>query len=218
LAYVEGDPQLYSAIETDLPKLRSLTPLQVEKLVFYLKSLHTYYPKSENHADYLEQFLKRLDQLRNSDEQRELQRQANGCIFKGMGLCLLSGTMLTGTAVLSLSGSYVAGVLVLFVALALALAAVTKFFHRSILISKEQDRRYFLSCIRTASACNELDWSGLFTYHKANKTGLRSEADEQTVHAVIAELTTNLRAALYNDEFFQYSDPRLMGVIRKSEG
>ena len=209
LAYVEEDPQLHAAIEPALNKLNSLTPEQIEKLVFFLKSLHTYYPKSENHVAYLEQFSKRLDQLRNSDEQRKLQQQATGSILKGMGLCLLSGALLSAAAVFGLGGAYPAGIGAALAGLTLLLIADSKLFRRALVVSKEQDRRYFLSCIRVSSACNELDWSGLFAYHRATKSGSHSDEDLKQVHAAIAEITANLRAALYNDEFLQYSDTKL---------
>jgi hypothetical protein len=209
LAYLEEDPQLYSAIEVALPALRELAPLQVEKLVFYLKSLHAHYPKSENHVAYLEQFSKRLDTLRNSEEQSNLQRRSTASIFKGVALCLVSGLLLAIMGVLFLGSQYLPASLAAVAAFTLVVVAITKFFRGSILISKEQDRKYFLACVRSASACDELDWSGLFTYHRATKSGSHSDEDLRQVHAAIGELTASLRAALYNDEFFQYSDPKL---------
>ena len=63
LSYVEEDAKLYSVVKDKLPELRQLTPLQIETLIFYLKSLHSYYPKSENHVAYLSEFSDRLEKI-----------------------------------------------------------------------------------------------------------------------------------------------------------
>lgn len=72
---------------------------------------------------------------------------------------------------------------------------------------KEQDRRYFLESIRAARACNELDWSGLFPYHGASRPGPQSDEDLERTEQRIAELSSQLRAALHNDEFMEYTRP-----------
>lgn len=77
LSYLEGDQELYAAVKSALPALQRLSPDQIEKLVFYLKSLHHYYPKSENHNVYWSVFDDKLQGIRNSSEQLGLQRQAS---------------------------------------------------------------------------------------------------------------------------------------------
>ena len=76
---------------------------------------------------------------------------------------------------------------------------------KAIQVSKEQDRKYFLSSVRAANACNELNWAGLFSYNIATKDGALSDADLAHLNEQVAEITAKLRNALYNDEYFQYS-------------
>ena len=209
LECVEADPKLYRAVQASLAGTQTLAPLQIEKLVFYLKSLHTFYAQSANHVAYSAEFSKRLDGLRNSDEQRSLQRQATASIFKGVALCVLAGALLMVAAAQFLGREHAFAVGASLGALVLILIAVAKCFRDAVVVSKEQDRKYFLASIRAAKACNELDWSGLFTYHRATKFGPHSDEDLKRVHAAIGELASNLRSALYNDEYFQYSDPGL---------
>lgn len=85
----------------------------------------------------------------------------------------------------------------------------SKLLRKALLLSKEQDRKYFLSSIRAANACNELDWAGLFSYKQASKTGPHSDADQVRLDVEVGYLASGLRAAFYNDEYFQYSPANL---------
>jgi len=71
-------------------------------------------------------------------------------------------------------------------------------------ISKEQDRKNFLSSIREAKGCNELNWAGLFAY----RSGIQPKSETE-VSRDIGALTADLRAALYNDEYFSFSPEEL---------
>ncbi len=209
LSYIQEDPKLNAVVSEALPELQRLSSMQIEKLVFYLKSLHGYYPKSENHTSYWSEFADKLDKLRNSPEQITLQRQTGSALLKGIVCCVLGGVLLAVALAALMGGQTGIGVGFLAAAGACVLLADAKFFRKAVLTSKEQDRKYFLSSIRSAKACNELDWAGLFSYNKASKSGPLSDEDEALLAAQVAELTEKLRLALYNDEYFQYSSPML---------
>ena len=81
---IKADPALSSVLDTVGAKLRTLNPTQVEKLVFYLKAAHSYYPKNENHVAYWNEFTDKLESLRNAAEQIELQKRASWQIILGM--------------------------------------------------------------------------------------------------------------------------------------
>jgi hypothetical protein len=205
LSYLQEDPKLNAAVSHALPELQKLSSTQIEKLVFYLKSLHGYYPKSENHTTYSSEFADKLDRLRNSQEQLGFQRQTSSSILKGIVFCVLGGVFIAVALAALVGGQTGIGIGFFAVTGACVILADAKFFRKAILTSKEQDRKYFLSSIRAANACNELDWAGLFSYNKASKSGSLSDDDVALLAAQVAELTERLRAALYNDEYFQYS-------------
>lgn len=209
LSYLQEDPKLYAVVSDALPDLQRLSSTQIERLVFYLKSLHGYYPKSENHVTYWSEFSDKLDKLRNSPEQLNFQRQTSATLSKGIVCCVLGGVLLAVALEALMGGLTGVGIVFLGAAGACVLLADAKLFLKALLLSKEQDRKYFLSSIRAANACNELDWAGLFFDNKASKTGALSDADEVLHYAEVAELTEKLRAALYNDEYFIYSSAKL---------
>lgn len=205
LSYIQDDPKLNAVVSDALPELQRLSSTQIEKLVFYLKSVHGFYPKSENHTSYWSEFADKLDKLRNSPEQLTLQRQTTSALLKGIVCCVLAGVLLTVALAALAGGQAGTGVGFLAVAGACVLLADAKCFRKAVLTSKEQDRKYFLSSIRAANACNELDWAGLFSHNNASKSGPLSDEDEALLAAQGAELTEKLRVALYNDEYLQYS-------------
>lgn len=200
---------MYAAVSDVLPELQILSSTQIEKLVFYLKSLHGYYPKSENHVAYYSEFSDKLGKLRNSAEQISFQHKMWTAILIGIAFCVLAGlflalslsTLMVGQIGVSIGFLCTTGACVIF--------SYVKLFRKALLLSKEQDRRYFLTSIRAANSCNELCWAGLFSYTKASKLGPLSDADEELISAQVAELTERLRSALYNDEYFQYSSTKI---------
>lgn len=214
---LKEDGKLYAVVKDKLPELQSLSSAQIEKLVFYLKSLHGYYPKSENHVAFHSEFSDKLEKLRNSPEQVALQRQAGAAVLKGIACSVLAGMLLVVALAALLGGQTGVGIGFLVAGGACILFADSKLLRKALLLSKEQDRRYFLSSIRAANACNELDWAGLFSYNQASKTGPHSDADLALLYAEVGELTGRLRAALYNDEYFQYS-PADLKATETSDG
>lgn len=208
LERIEQDEALRSAISPVLPALQRLTADQAETLVFYLKSLHGYYPASESSSTLRLEFEEKLDALRESPLQKEMQSKAarqmliamvlGGVAVLALGLAVIA--LLVGQAVWA-AGLAVASV-VLFV------FAEARFGKPALVTAKEQDRRYFLDCICASCTCNELDWSGLFTNHGATHPGPQSDDDIERTDQRVAELARQLRAALSNDEFMQYTRPR----------
>jgi len=154
LSYVERDLKLFEAVAPALPTLRSLSAEQVETLVFYLKSLHSYYPSSENHVTNLERFSEQLKTIRESAEQTTLQRKASAKLFKAMATGAVAGVLLAVGAV-ALLGSAPWGAVLIATAVGLFVLAEVRYGKPALDAAKEQDRRYFLECIRTARACNE---------------------------------------------------------------
>jgi hypothetical protein len=209
LSQIENDVVLHGAIRDSIPKLQTLDAVRIEKLVFYLKSIHSFYPRSENHVSFHSEFSDKLDALKASTEQIDYQSRTRAAMFKG-SICLIFAGLLIGVALATfLSGQKMMAVGSLVLAIILFVLADSRFFVKAILLSKEQDRRYFLNSIRSARACNELDWAGLFSHNKASKTGPHSDEDLARLNAEVAELTAQLRSALYNDEYFQYSSEYL---------
>ena len=216
LSYLQEDTKLYALVEEKLPELQRLSSAQIEKLVFYLKSLHAYYPKSENHVALQLEFADTLGKLRNSSEQVDLQRQARVALMKGIACCVLAGMLLVVALMALLSGQVGVGIGILVAVAACILFADNKLLHKAVLLSKEQDRKYFLSSIQAANACNELDWAGLFSYKQTSTLEPHSDADDARGHGEVGDLTRKFRAALYNDEYFQYS-PTELSATEQSE-
>ncbi|MEB2319628.1 MAG: hypothetical protein OZ935_13315 [Pseudomonadota bacterium] len=205
--YVEEDAELYDVVESMLPALRALSAEQVETLVFYLKSLHSYYPSSENHTANRERFDEALKTIRESAEQKALQRVASMKLFKAMATSVAAGAIIALGAVV-LAGNTSWGTALIATAVGLFILAEARYGIAALDAAKEQDRRYFLQCIRTARGCNELDWSGLFTYNGVTQPGTQSDAAIERTRLRIAELSAQLRRALYNDEYMHYSTKR----------
>ncbi len=205
---VESDAALYAIVQDKIPDLQRLSPIQIEKLVFYLKSLHTYYQQSEN-TDVYSEFEAKLEKLRNSSEQLILQRLVASNIVKAIGSSTFAGLLLGGALFASIAGRIGIAVGCVVISIALIAFADGKWLKRAVVIAKEQDRKYFLSSIRTARGCNELDWSGLFSYNTASIPGPESCDDLAHMNGKVGRLTAKLRAALYNDEFFRYSSSEL---------
>jgi hypothetical protein len=68
-------------------------------------------------------------------------------------------------------------------------------------LKKEQDRRYFLSSIRSAKTAEELTWAGLFAYHsKSNSSSTtRRDHDIEAEELEVIRLRQDLRNCLYRD-------------------
>lgn len=217
LSYIEDDPQLYAVLKDKLPQFERLSPAQVEKLVFWLKSLQNYYPKSEAGVTHYDEFTDKLENLRNSPEQITLQRRASRSLLKGIALCVIAGLLLAIALANLLGGQMWLGIGCLGAAISCILVAESKLMKNALIISKEQDRKYFLASIRAARSCNELDWAGLFAYSPAMQLGPRSADDTKRIDNELAVLTGRLRAALYNDKYFEYSSNLRIADSARSE-
>jgi hypothetical protein len=203
--YVEQDQGLHQLIAPVLPELRSLTAEQVETLVFYLKSLHSYYPASANESDNWLGFSERLRVIRECPEQITLQRKASSKLLKGMTACVVAGVLLALGIALLAGGLTLGGGALIAGAVGLFVLADARFGKPALDTAKEQDRRYFLQSIRAALACNELDWAGLFSHNDVTQPGPQSDEDIEQSKLRVAELSAQLRSALYNDEYMAYS-------------
>lgn len=211
-SYLERDEKLYELVAPVLPGLKALSIEQVETFIFYLKSLHSYYPSSANDLEYFQRFGKRLTVIRESKEQKALQRPAAGFLFKAMATCVVSGALIAAGAIAS-AGGMRWGIALIAASIVLFMLAETRFGIAALKAAKEQDRRYFLECIRSARSCSELDWAGLFSYNGvAQGVAQNGDAGESTRQRV-AELTAQLRSALYNDEHMDYSS-----FVRQADG
>jgi len=105
-----------------------------------------------------------LRQVRDSGEQKALENRDVNARFKALAIGLLFGVLVlcaTASGLVGLSW-WVTGALAI-MAMA-ALGAWDRATVQSIFIAKEQDRRYFLSCVREAQCIDELNRAGLFAY------------------------------------------------------
>ena len=214
LRVVEEDVGLYAAIRESLPALQRMDSIQIEKLIFYLKSLHTYYPKSENLLEYCAQFDLKLEKLRNSPDQIKMKRKTCSMMIKGIASCMLSGMLLVGALIAALDSRTGIGFGIVVVSGVIVAYGHDRWINKALELFAEQDRWFFLSAIRTARACNELVWAGLFSYKLASGSESPEDDDDVRAHAQIGRFTAELRAALYNDQYFWYSSPELSVVER----
>ena len=208
LEYVEKDEMLWPVVESILPRLKTLSAEQLETLVFYLKSLHDYCPTSANELQNRVAFGTRLDAIRNSSMQNDLQSKARWRLRLGILICVVAALVSLPCVLGLFSGEWKTVTVWGLPALALFLLAEYVGFHPAIETYKQQERCYFLESIRAARACNELDWAGLFSHNGVTKPGPQSDEAIRQSQLRVTELTQQLRAALYNDEYMSYSSPR----------
>lgn len=202
---IESDVQLNVIFGNRFSEIEKLSEDQIEKTVFYLKSIKSYYENSENRRDLFFTFSDKLDALKNSEEQLKLQNDGFKMLRKGAFLCIGSGLLIAFALVALMSESWLFFVLSIGLAFYCYYFAITKLMNNAVKIYKDQDRKYFLSSIRNAKACNELGWSGLFGFYEGFHLGAQSDEDLKNTDIQIKEITKNLRSALYNDEYFEYT-------------
>jgi len=205
LADLQRDPDLRRITDQVLPELQRLRPDQVETLVFFLKSLHSYYPASSNDVSNWSAFDDRLKQIRESTEQKKMERRAASLLFKAMLMGGVSIAMIAAAAAALLAGAAGPALGLAGLGVGAFVLAELKFGKPAIEAAKEQDRRYFLECLRAARGCNELDWCGLFAFNGEIRPGPQSDEDLEQARLRVADLTGQLRSALYNDEYRSYS-------------
>ena len=101
---------------------------------------------------------------RDSEAQHTVENRDFKARFKALGIALLFGLLVlaaTASGLANLSWWITTAVSLLALA---ALGAWDRATVQSILAAKEQDRRYFLSCLREAQNIDELNRAGLFAY------------------------------------------------------
>ena len=81
--YIESDDQLNAIFGDKFSDIENLSEDQLEKAVFYLKSIHSYYEDSDNRWDLHDAFTTKLDALKNSSEQINLQNDGYKTMRKG---------------------------------------------------------------------------------------------------------------------------------------
>lgn len=137
-----------------------------------------------------------LRQIRDSDGQKTLENRDVNARFKALGFGLLFG-LLTLCATATYTSDLNGWVTFLFGAAALvALVAWDRANIRSIVLAKEQDRRYFLSCLRSARSIDELNRAGFFAYFP------NPHGPEWVAH-VRAEVARLSRALKIEPEWFE---------------
>ncbi len=194
------DQQLNKLFGPIFDPLESLSYEQIEKIVFYLKSIHSYNDKCDRAWANHEAFQEKLENLRNSSEQLTLMRRSKKLLIKSTLFHMANGIF------------FVLGVFSLFVLdwywSALIFTFLAYMFYKAdantlnvLLVNKEQDRRYFLSSIRLAENCTELEWCGFFAYYDGFQVGFFDEVQTETHYRNIEIISRNFRNALYNDEF-----------------
>lgn len=209
LINLKADLDAFNAVKDAIPDIERLNAIQLEKVIFYLKSLHSYYPNSENSSHFYADFTSKLDALKDSPRQLIYQKKVRSAIRRGMAGSVFSGLCLACSCAALLVSQTGTSIALLVVAFGFLLFVENRFFAQAIRISKFQDRDYFLQSLRTAKACNELDWAGLFSYNGVAKPGPQSDNDIERVAEEVGRLSSDLRNAIYNDEYFQYTSSQL---------
>jgi hypothetical protein len=105
-----------------------------------------------------------LRRLQADVEQKSLQKRDAMSRFKALGLALIFGVLVAGVTTSVLVGAGGWSTAVLGASALLAIFSWERATIQSIQAAKEQDRRYFLSCLRNAQSIDELNRAGLFAY------------------------------------------------------
>lgn len=137
-------------------------------------------------------FKKVIEEIRNSEDQQSLQKREMNFRTKAF-LAVLSFAvflMLFIICLLFFDCGWILPVLVVMVAI--SYIAWDQYTVKTILIAKEQDRKFFLQCIRKAENIDELNDAGFFAYftESCGKVWLREVRHHQKKmrHALDSEL------------------------------
>src|ERR1039457_4232939 len=145
-----------SLVAPVVASLRNLSKDQTEELILFLKDLQNPPDPVEQEADGMMQFQPKLEALKNSPEQLRLQKMAYSVCWwaiacgAGAGICVTLAVI-----VVLITQVWIFPALLLIPTIFLLMKA-EKLGLRGILISKEQDRKYFLSSMRAARCVSEL--------------------------------------------------------------
>lgn len=178
----------------------SLNYEQIERLVFYLKSIHSY----DSNCDYSyynrEEYEKKLNSLRDSNEQIKLMQKSKRLLRQSSFLHMINGLILSACILTFVYSSWFWSVALLFL-FGYVYYQSDFITLKALLANKEQDRRYFLQSIRLARNCTELEWSGFFSYYEGFKEGFFDDQQKKIHEENRDKISRNFRNALYNDEF-----------------
>ena len=204
--YVEYDDELNTIFGKNFDAIEKLSKKQIEKVIFYLKSIHSYYEDSWSSWELKDVYDEKLLKIKFSEKQKKLQNKALRFMRK-IALLNVVCALVLAIGVLALTvKAWLAAFLLLCGFAYCYYYANEKLLVRAIEIYKEQDRRYFLESIRTAKGCNELDWSGFFAYYDGQHDGPQSDKDLKNTSRQVRQITQNLKDALYNDEEGRYDN------------
>jgi hypothetical protein len=105
-----------------------------------------------------------LRQVRDSGEQKDFENRDLCARWKVLGVGLLFGVLTVSTSVSAFSDAswWITGLLG--VVAVMAFAAWDRANIQLVLVAKDQDRQYFLACIRSAKSIDELKQVGLFEH------------------------------------------------------
>ena len=102
--------------------------------------------------------------IRDSGEQKKLEDRDVRARFKALGFALLFGVLVLFATSVYLMGVSVWITMVLGILALVILGAWDRANVQSVVVAEEQDRRYFLSCLRNAHSIDELNRAGFFAY------------------------------------------------------
>ena len=199
---------MYDVVFKDLigdkyDEIESLSYEQIERLVFYLKSIHSYDSNCENSWHYHEAYEKKLTAIRESKEQLSLMKKSRTLLRQSSFLHMINGLILSACLLTFFFSTWYWGFafVVLFGYVYLRSDALTL---KALLANKEQDRRYFLQSIRLAKNCTELNWSGFFSYYDGFKEGYLDEIHTKIHDENVDKISRQFRNALYNEEYLDW--------------
>jgi hypothetical protein len=134
------------------------------------------------------QFLDKLEQLRTTKEQIYLQKQAANKSTKSNLVTLLLAIAIASMVVITFLKAHWtvfigAGVFAFYLYM-----LSKRLTLESLILAKEQDRKYMMSCFREAQNIDEMNWAGWFQYFPAMEvsTGFNQrKSDETAVDEII---------------------------------
>jgi len=176
-------------------KAKFLSPDQSEEVVRWVKAWKLKgKPMRANHEIYAI-----MNDIRNSPEQLILQRKSYAQTIWSRLVGLLFSISLAITLFLGFARdfSWYSMAACLIVNLALFVFS-DRFTVKALIIAKEQDRRYFYQCLRTAQSIYELNVAGLFGYIPGTDPNDAGYTEERWLDATTAE-RDRFSDALYFD-------------------
>ena len=141
--------------------------------------------------------------MKNSDEQISLQRVARNKIFKSSAFHMLNGLILAFAILLFFTTTWYWGAISFTVFIFLYFKA-EQLTVSALLVSKQQDRKYFLNSIRLAKNCTELNWAGFYAMYEGFSEGFLTKEQEVLHDREVDKINRSFRNALYNEEYLDW--------------